>query len=504
MRRYIFAWLIPALLTAVLLALFSPGSFLISLLASGLLLVLSALGLFAAWRWGGGGSRLALWIGLAFFLRLGVGLFFTVALPSWGYPEPAQQAGYLFPDAWRRDTEAYQVALSDSPLLFNPRLQFSADQYGGLGLISAATYRFLSPDAHRPLLMLIPGALVFALGVPFLYRAISSHWEVPLAALAVWFYIFYPEGIFFTASQMREPYLIGLSAVGFWAALAWGENRRGALLAGLLSLAGMALISYRAGLFIAAALGLLFWIEHILGKRWGSLGWIGLAAGALAVIAFSWYWFREVAGWDMLVTIRQSGMLESVLDKLPGVLHAPFVVLYGLLQPVLPAAIADPSIPLWRTVAILRAAGWYVLLPLLVYAAFTVWRAATAPESRRMIWAFLLAGLWVVIASARAGGDLTDNPRYRTIFLVWLALLAAWAVRRAVQMRDPWLIRWLLVEAVFLGFFTQWYLVRYAGSDQKLPFFTMLALIAGLSGAILLGGWGWDLYRKRTVLPSNK
>jgi hypothetical protein len=497
MRRDFLAWLIPALLVAVLLALFSPGAFASALFASGLLLILTALGLYAAWHWGGGGRQLALLIALAFLLRLGIGLFFTLALPAWGYPEPSQQAGYLFPDAWRRDTEAFQVAMAGTPLLFNPQLQFSADQYGGLGLLSAAIYRFLSPDAHRPLLMLIPGALVFALGVPFLHRALQLCWDEKLAALAVWIYILYPEGLFFTASQMREPYLIGFSAVGLWAALSWSKNWRSALLAGLLSLAGMALISYRAALFIAGALGLLFWIEQVLGKRCGRLGWVGLAGGILAVAGLSWFWFREVSGWDMLVTIRQSGMLANVIDKLPDILHAPFVIAYGLLQPVLPATIADPAIPLWHVVAILRAAGWYTLLPLLVYAAFSVWRTADLSERRRMIWAVLLAALWVVIASARAGGDLTDNPRYRTIFLVWLALLAAWAVQRAIKIRDPWLIRWLLVEGVFLGFFTQWYLVRYSGNGPKLPFFVMVALIAGLSGAILIGGWGWDLYRKK-------
>jgi len=499
MRRDILAWIIPALLITLALALLSPGALGISLAGFGLLLLLSAVSLYAAWRWGGGGRGLAAMIALAFLLRLGLGVFFTLALPAWGYPEPAQQAGYLFPDAWRRDVEAYQVAQSGTSLFFNSELQFGSDQYGGLGLLSAAIYRFLSPDAHRQMLMLIPGAWIFALGVPFLRRALTLGWSAKIAALATWFYILYPEGLFFTASQMREPYLIGLSAVAFWAVLGWREDRRGAIIAGLLSVGGMALISYRAALFIAGALALLFWIEYILGKRWGSLGWIGLAAGALAVIAFTWYWFREVAGWDMLVTMRQSGMLASVLEKLPDVLKIPFIVVYGLLQPVLPATIADPSIPLWHNVAVLRALGWYALLPLLVYAALTVWRSADPAERKRMIWALLLAAVWVVVASARAGGDMTDNPRYRTIFLVWLALLAAWAVQRAISARDPWLLRWLLVEAVFLGFFTQWYLVRYAGSSDKLPFFSMVGWIVALSAVILVGGWGWDRYRRKKL-----
>ncbi len=499
MRRDILAWIIPALSIAVVLALLSPGAVSISLAGFSLLMLLSGVALFAAWRWGGGGRGLAAMIALAFLLRLGLGAFFTFALPVWGYPEPAQQAGYLFPDAWRRDVESFQVAQSGASLFFNSELQFGSDQYGGLGLLSALIYRFLSPDAHRQMLLLIPGALIFALGVPFLRRALTLGWNAKLSALAVWIYILYPEGLFFTAAQMREPYLIGLSAVAFWAVLGWREDRRGAILAGLLALGGMALISYRAALFIAGALALLFWIEHIFGKRWGGLGWIGLAAGALAVVAFSGYWFREASGWDMLVTMRQSGMLASVIEKLPDVLHAPFIIFYGLLQPVLPATIADPSIPLWHNVAVLRALGWYALIPLLIYAALTVWRCADLAERKRMIWAVLLTVVWVAVASARAGGDMTDNPRYRTIFLVWLALLAAWAVQRAVATRDPWLVRWLMVEAVFLGFFTHWYLVRYAGSEKKLPFFIMVGLIVGVSAVILAGGWLWDRYRHKKL-----
>jgi len=44
------------------------------------------------------------------------------------------------------------------------------------------------------------------------------------------------------------------------------------------------------------------------------------------------------------VTTLNSGWLQTIFTALPVSLHLPFIVAYGIAQPVLPAAIADPAV----------------------------------------------------------------------------------------------------------------------------------------------------------------
>jgi hypothetical protein len=171
------------------------------------------------------------------------------------------------------------------------------------------------------------------------------------------------------------------------------------------------------------------------------------------------------------------------------------LTVYGLAQPVLPAALTETSIPLWQSLGIFRAAGWYALAPFLVYGLFTVWKEPLVQRRRILIWLVLAVCAWLAISTLRGGGDQTDNPRYRSLFLPWLALLAAWAVDRALALRDAWLWRWILVEGIFLGFFTHWYVSRYLRIAGRLPFWQMLAWILFLSGLVLAGGWLYDRLR---------
>jgi uncharacterized membrane protein YozB (DUF420 family) len=108
--------------------------------------------------------------------------------------------------------------------------------------------------------------------------------------------------------------------------------------------------------------------------------------------------------------------------------------------------------------------------------------------------------VWIVISSARAGGDQWDNPRYRTVFLPWLALILAWGWDFARRKKDAWLWRILLVEGIFLAFFLTWYLSRYYSIIGRLPFNTMLVVIIALSLIVLVGGavWDWARGRKKT------
>ncbi len=103
--------------------------------------------------------------------------------------------------------------------------------------------------------------------------------------------------------------------------------------------------------------------------------------------------------------------------------------------------------------------------------------------------------VWILISSARAGGDQWDNPRYRTIFIPWMALLAGWAIHWALERRDWWLARWLVVEMIFLGYFTNWYFSRYFNLWKRLPFWEMVLWIVIWSAIVLGSGWLWDLGR---------
>jgi hypothetical protein len=315
----------------------STGLFWASWLAATALLVPALFALLSAWQWGsqarGSGSdagmaesgnhktgRLLAWlVALAFLLRLGGGIGLSLALPVWGYAEDGQQAGYLFKDAYYRDTQAWNLAGSGEPLWKSFREEFSTDQYGGLLALSALVYRYLSPDAHRPYLILILGAFFAALGVPFLWRAARLRWNERISALAAWIYVLYPDAIFFSSSQMREPFLVGLSAVAFWAVLAWSFRNKSTWLALVASLLGMALISSRVAAAVMGVLGLLFLLEHVIvrpGRRWRVLGWMALAGGLILVLVFSWDWFRSSAGWDMLRTTLDAGRVKLAIKEL--------------------------------------------------------------------------------------------------------------------------------------------------------------------------------------------
>jgi hypothetical protein len=175
---------------------------------------------------------------------------------------------------------------------------------------------------------------------------------------------------------------------------------------------------------------------------------------------------------------------------------APLVTVYGVTRPLLPAALLEPAAWLPRALSIGRALGWYALLPLIIYGSITAWRARSPHDRRVLVWLAVFSWIWILVSSARGGGDGTDNPRYRVIFLVVMALLAAWSYAWARSRKDAWLGRLLAVEGVFLVFLTQWYVSRYIPNVYQLPFVWMFALIGLISAGILVGGWVWDRRRR--------
>ncbi|KPL80050.1 hypothetical protein ADN00_01910 [Ornatilinea apprima] len=476
-------------------AAFVPGAYASSFWISALLLSVSVFILICAWRWGGGQKGLAAMMAAAFLVRLVFGIGISAVLPVYGYDNDEQNAGYLFTDAYRRDDEAWGLRLNPGSLWEVMRSEFDTDQYGGLLVLSGIVYRGISPDAHRPQLIVMLGAFFIALGLPFFWRASRALFDEKMARAAGWIYALYPDGILYGSSQLREPFMLGLFAIGFWAVCDWKNGARWKRLLGFgLAAAGMLLISSRIAVMALLALAVWFWVIHT-SPRQKKLSWLGYAAIAgagLALAGIFWVWLRESLSWDMTLAVQNSGWVAKLIEGRPRVFQMGFITIYGLLRPLLPAAIADPSNPIWKTIAIVRSAGWYALAPFLLYSPLALLRAQDRAERRRMLVMVITLLVWVLISSLRAGGDDWDNPRYRIAFLPWLALAAPWALAKARAARDAWLARLIAVEVVFLLFFTNWYFSRYFNWFGRLPFWTMVAWIVALSGLIVVGGLVWD------------
>ena len=106
-----------AVLLGGVIASLGPGSLWAGWLAASFLCWISLFVLASVWRWAEGGKTLGWMVALAFLLRLGIGVYLTLVLPVAGYDEPQQNQGYLFNDAFRRDSEAWGYNLSaTSPL----------------------------------------------------------------------------------------------------------------------------------------------------------------------------------------------------------------------------------------------------------------------------------------------------------------------------------------------------------------------------------------------------
>jgi len=477
------------------------GNFFGGFLASSLLLFICGLALLLAWQGAGKGKALAWMIFLAFILRFSLGIFLAWGLPRFGYPERPQQAGFVFEDAFRREENTWNLAKSGAPIREAFSDPYETDQYGGMLALSALIYRFLSPDAYRPALISILAAGVMALTVPVLTGALRRRFDPKTVLWAGWILALYPEGILLGSAQMREPFFILFFTLMIWAVANLLEKRKAvpSALLFLLGGVGLFLFSYRIAIPILGVLALWVWVDLSaqLKQKWlKAVGWVLLLGAALGGVWFLRDWLDAVLHWDVLQTVRRSGMVQSILDSLPDWADFPFILIYGLFQPVLPAAIAAPAPWIWRALGIFRALGWYALLPLLAYALARVWRL---PKSRKRRWLaliFLLVWAWIFIASARAGGDQWDNPRYRTIFLPWMALAGGWAVQFAHKTKDAWLRRIFIVEGIFLVGFTAWYLGRYI-PEVPLPGLGVIAAgVFVLSGVVV--GLGWLKDRKRS------
>jgi hypothetical protein len=510
-----FLWILPlSLVLGAVLSALQAGNWLIGWLGFSFLFLLTFSLLTLSSKWVGGGKTLAWMVALAFALRFAGGVATYLILPVNGFSDADDKAGFVYTDAHRRDAQAWDLAASDRSIIGGFDKSYAYDQYGGLLTMSAFIYRYLSPDAHRPLMLVLVSAFMAALGLPFLWQAVSQQWGGKVAVATGWIYALYPESVLLGGSAMREPYLWVFSAFALWGFVSWGLDRAGnrrllnrqSILWLALGIAGMLFVSPAIGLVTLVILA--GWM-YFASER-GRISWwmiaivvIVFAAGVFLLssalnrqgnlgggtpIGVINNFMRQAVKWDVYQLERGSGWVQKLFDEMPEWLRLPFVMVYGVLQPVLPAAFVEPTTIIWRVIGILRALGWYAMLPALLLSVVAAAGQVSEMKRRLFIWLSLLAWGWILIAALRGGGDLWDNPRYRAILFLWQAILAGnvWVWWR--ETKNSWFMRVVAMEGVFLLIFGQWYASRYLSLGPQIPFIQMMAII--LVSWILIFLWG--------------
>jgi len=511
-------WILPlSLALGAVLSSIQPGNRLTGWLGFSFLFLLSFFLLTLSTRWAGGASApfsaksLTWMVALAFGLRLVGGIAVYLALPVNGFEDADDKAGYVYTDAHRRDVQAWGLASSDRPILDAFTRKFSYDQYGGMIAFSAFVYRYFSPNVHRPLAVVLMSAFFAALGLPFLWKSASRLWGAKIALASGWIFALFPESILLGGAAMREPYLMTFSALALWGFVTWQENRdrRAWVWAGL----GIgAMLLFSPVLAVATLVIFIGW-AYVTNER-GHIAWWVIAVVAVVFIVSLFTlsaglnrqgnlgggtpvgiigaFLREAVKMDMYQLERGSGWVQKLFDEMPAWLRLPFVMAYGIFQPVLPAAFVEPTTLTWRIIGILRAVGWYAMLPALIFS-FVAAAGSGSRETRRLwMWITFFAWTWIVLSALRGGGDQWDNPRYRTILFVWETMIAGHALVWWRESKNRWFGRVIAMEVVFLLFFTQWYANRYYHFGLQLDFTMMVIIILGIWGSIVFGGWALD------------
>jgi len=208
--------------------------------------------------------------------------------------------------------------------------------------------------------------------------AVQPRWGRRVALIACCVLAFYPEAILQGSSQTREPFVVAFICILFWLTLAWRDHRVTYSILFVLTLGGLAFFNTLAAVAAFAFLAVWFILDLYsahLKKRANNWFWLLLAGAALILMTGGTLYLLEYAKWDAWVTLLNSGFAQTIIDKRNPKFLVPFMTLYGLFQPLLPATIiAHSAQPLWTAIGIFHAAGWYLLLPFLIYALIIVWK----------------------------------------------------------------------------------------------------------------------------------
>lgn len=496
--------LVSALLIGAGISTFQPDPYLVSWLSTGILLWLSFFLGLRTWRLFKGGRTLAILLLVTFFVRVLLGVFLHQALPVIGFDTKVQNAGYVYSDAYSRDTQAFSIASTPGSLFTAFTSIGNSDQYGGLLFLSALVYRVLSPDTARPLLITVLGALAMTLGLAFLYDGVRQRWGKRAALVAGWFLALYPEGVLLGSSQMREPFLIGLFCLGVWAVLTWHNKKGSRTVVFLISMVCAVLVSIPVGLLFTAALlvfVLVEWLSVQTTRRSKLLGWGSLILFSVLILFAGWKWLQPTLYYDAYLTQSSSGLIAMLIKQIGRKWIIPFVTVYGLAQPVLPAALTDVSLPVWMGLSIWRGLGWYIAIPFLIYGAVTLWRAKPRTDKWLMLFLLVAILLWTVVSSARAGGDQWDNPRYRAVFLPLLSILVGWLAVYSEERHGTWLKRIFLVVFVDVALFTLWYMPRRGVWGIPMSFVSIVFTVIVVSIVSVLGFGLYDFLNRSKKQP---
>jgi len=454
----------------------------------------------------------ALIVAIGIRLVVGVGLF--ASLPVFGYQDSKPHlTGYIYRDAYERDKDAWRFAISDAPLISAWTDSDLSDQYGGLHFISASIYRVISPDMHRPLLVILLTAAFGALAVLFTWSSSKRLFGDRVARAAAWIVALYPEAVLLSASQMREPFLIAALAIGLdgYSRVRSEETKVGIIhivIAVLIAL----ILSPPFSLVLIGLLAIAWvWEGRVHGRQkiWATLsilalglagilltirGWANIpgSPGGNALELLSW-WFSSGAEYQLHLLTDGSGWVQKVFGLVPEWSQMPLATIYGIVQPFLPAALMDSSsAPLIRIIVSLRALGWFITLPFLLLAPFLI----LTKSAKRDLSRYFVLVLWiaVIFASYRDAGRMWDNPRWRAIFLSIQAIVVAWTLFSAKDNRSLWLGRISLI----VGFATLAFIHWEAGRYYQLPRLNLwetLTLIGGFSILFVIGSLIYDRFR---------
>jgi hypothetical protein len=522
--------------------LLNPGNW----LAMFIILVIGALILYGGWlavqaserssarEVSGAAGALPRWLaGLlvgAALLRLVIGVVWFIALPPLGHGTQQELNGYVMADAYERDQLAWKIAQSPKSLSEALQLSRRSDAYGGLLFFSALVYRYTGMEQHLPLGMVAITAAISALAVLFTWAFARRSWDESVARLAAWGVALYPEAVLLGSSQMREAVIIPLLAMSFyglarlrrehsWISLAWLS---GGILLTLFISPPFTLMLISA-LFLAALP-----IKNDLirparpdrlrreagAPRRSYLPWLILVGVLVAVLTGGWfalrqfapaeitnpievasYWIRKSVDLQAYFSKGASGWVQKIFRSTPEWSHLPILISYGVLRPFLPAALTVGSdAPIWPLITLWRAAGWTLLLGMLIYALVRAWMKKDTDRFTRALT--IIVWLGILIASLRGGGDQDDNPRYRATFISIQVALAAWAWTEQRRSSDP-IFRRAVVTLLFVIFWAfLWYLRRlYPIPGIVADPFKIIGL--GLACGAIYSIWDWARGRKK-------
>lgn len=458
----------------------------------------------------------------AILLHLIVAVFWVVALPLWGHNTPPERAGYVFGDAYARDTQAWRLARTQQPLVsafFDHR---KADQYGGMLFLSAAIYRYLAAAKHQPLLTTLLAAFVSALAVPLTWAFARRLWGESEAKLAAWGLTLYPEVVLLGSSQMREAFIIPLVIASFYGLIRFREERDAAAL-GWTFFPPLLCAVFSPLMASITVIALVFLAAFTLARSTDSIRasaklWLGVAGLSLIVLLALYlalqqfapphiknpiemvrWWFIKSTNLQLYFSQHASGWLQKIFRAYPPWVKLPLITAYGLMQPFLPASLVAVShAPLWQGIAVWRAIGWTGLLILTVYAALLSLR--TRSSQPVPLWLSIIIWSVMLISAIRAGGDMWDNPRYRAAFSGLQIALAAWAWVEHRRQNDPILRRTFIAIASLVAWFIPWYLRRYFHLPWPMVDFFKTLGAGGVTLSLLLL---WDWAREQKPLTQS-